>query len=410
MEYGYIKEGKVFRNAFLDFPEREIGVVKENDESTFQYFTERFQSLEKEIEEIKEKVENQSNKGSYLMKVTNLKEGLSELDALGDFEAAHTTLTTIEGELNEYIIQNRHKNLQIKTALLEELKVVAKSHEWKSATAAVKEIQQKWIKTGAVDAEHRDRIEGEFKELTNSFFERKAEFYAELEKMMEEKEADYAQFVEKASKTLANSDASKLRDVQKQLMEEWKALGKIKPEKHSAFWNEFQGVLKSAFNKAKKSQSNKKASAEENEKSKRELLGSLEKLNEQIVPEVNLNQVRKDWKSIGFTSKSVTPELNESFMRVSGMLSEKIFLNQLLNKKAKKGISPEERDKLRIKLLYDLLNRDVNELKTFELNVEKFNTAKGLDSLLDQKLEQQKRKVEIKRELLKQLKSAQNQG
>jgi HKD family nuclease len=97
-------------------------------------------------------------------------------------------------------------------------------------------------------------------------------------------------------------------------------------------------------------------------------------------------------------------------MRVSGMLSEKIFLNQLLNKKAKKGISPEERDKLRIKLLYDLLNRDVNELKTFELNVEKFNTAKGLDSLLDQKLEQQKRKVEIKRELLKQLKSAQNQG
>lgn len=57
-----------------------------------------------------------------------------------------------------------------------------------------------------------------------------------------------------------------------------------------------------------------------------------------------------------------------------------------------------------------MLNRDVNELKTFELNVEKFNTAKGLDSLLDQKLEQQKRKVEIKRELLKQLKSAQNQG
>ena len=75
-----------------------------------------------------------------------------------------------------------------------------------------------------------------------------------------------------------------------------------------------------------------------------------------------------------------------------------------------RNLIPEKRDKLRIKLLYDLLNRDVNELKTFELNVEKFNTAKGLDSLLDQKLEQQKRKVEIKRELLKQLKSAQNQG
>lgn len=410
MEYGYIKEGKVFRNAFLDFPEREIGVVKENEEATMQYFIEKFESLTKEIEEVKEKVETQTNKGSYLMKVSNLKEGLSELDALGDFVAAHDTLTKIEQELNQYIVENRHKNLQIKTALLEELKTVAKSHEWKSATAAIKEIQQKWIKTGAVDSEHKERIEGEFKELTNSFFERKAEFYAEIEKMMQEKEADYLSFLEKAAKTLNDADASQIRNIQKQLVEEWKGLGKIKPEKHSEFWGKLQVLFKKSGAMARKSQQNKKASAEENEKLKRQMLDKLKTLGEQLAPEVNLNQVRKEWKSIGFTPKEVNNELNESFMHLTGIISDKIFLNQLLEKKARKGMSDVDRDKLRIKLLYDLLNRDISELQTFELNVEKFNTAKGLDQLLDQKLEQQKRKVEIKRELLKQLKSAQNEG
>ena len=405
MEHGYIKEGKVFRNAFLGFPEKEIGVVKENEEATIKYFIERFETLNKEIEEVKEKIESQSNKGSFLMKVTNLKEILPELDALGDFEEAFNTLTKIEAELNEYIDQNRHKNLQIKTALLEELREVAKSHEWKSATVAIKELQQKWIKTGAVDSEHRDRIEGEYKELTAGFFERKAEFYAEWEKMLQEKEADYERFLKSAANSLEKTEPGELRDVLKQLIEEWKTLGKIRPEKHSEFWEKFQQLTKNAQGQARKLQNERNASGEESEKQKRALLEKLENLSQQLVPVVNLNQVRKDWRNTGFVAKKLNDELNEQFQRVTGLLSEKVFLNQLLEKKARKGMSDDEKNKLRIKLLYDLLNRDVNELQTFELNVEKFTTAKGLDNLLDQKLDQQKRKVEIKRELLRQLKS-----
>lgn len=410
MEYGYIKEGKVYRNAFLNFPEKEIGVVKDSDEATFQYFTERFELLTKQVEEVKEKVETQSNKGSYLMKVTNLKSGLPEVDALGDFESIYQTLIKIESDLNEYIVQNRHKNLQIKTALLEELREVAKSHEWKSATEAIKELQQKWIKTGAVDAEHKEKIEGEFKELTSSFFERKSEFYAEFDKMMQEKEADYDQFLKDAKLALGKADANSMQKVQKQLMEEWKALGKIKPEKHSQYWTAFQKELKGAYHASKKVQAKKNVSVEQNEKYKRAMLEKLAEANEAIVPEVNLNNIRKDWKAIGPTSKAVTEELNDSFMSLNGQLSEKVFLDQLLKKKARKEMSAADKERLRIKLLYDLLNRDVNELETFELNVEKFNMAKGLDSLLDKKLDQQKRKVQIKRDILKQLKSAQNKA
>lgn len=406
VEYGYIKEGKVFRNAFLDFPEREIGTVKENESTTLDYFTERFSSLQAEIEDVESKIESQLNKGSFLMKVLNLKESLHEIDALGDFESVFKKLERIEADLNDYIAQNRHKNLQIKTALLEELKAVAKSHEWKSATAAVKEIQQKWIKTGAVEAEHKDKIEGEFRELMDQFFERKAAFYAELEQMMKDKEADYVAFLEKAKAKISSVDPSKIKALQKQLMTEWKELGKIKPEKHSEFWTKFQAMLKAASNQSRGGHQQRKASAEEALKRKRAMLDELKKLSDELEPRVNLNQVRKEWKTSGFVPREMNQELNDTFYQVTSLLSEKVFLAQLVNKKADKGISEEEKGKLRIKLLYDLLNRDLGELQTFEENVEKFNTSKGLDNLLEQKLLQQKRKVQIKRDLLEQLKKA----
>jgi len=404
VEYGYIKEGRVFRNPFLDFPEREIGTVRENEEVTINYFTERFASLQAEIEDVKAKIESQANKGSFLMKVVNLKESLAEQDALGDFEQTFRQLEEIEAGLNEYIVQNRHKNLQIKTALLEELRAVAKSHEWRSATAAIKEIQQKWIKTGAVDTELKDKIEGEFKELMDQFFERKASFYAELEKMMKDKEANYESFLKKVRDKLSDADPSKLRFLQKELMNEWKELGKVKPEKHSEYWGQFQGLLKSAMAKARGGQQNRRASSEQALKQKKEILEKLQKLSEELEPKVNLNHVRRDWKNSGFVQRDQNYELNNAFQEITSLISEKIFLSQLLNKKAPKDASVEERDKLRIRLLNDLLKRDMTELQNFEENVEKFNTAKGLDNLLEQKLQQQKRKVQVKRDLLNQLK------
>ena len=50
-------------------------------------------------------------------------------------------------------------------------------------------------------------------------------------------------------------------------------------------------------------------------------------------------------------------------------------------------------------------DRDYNELRTFEENLGKFNTSKGLDGLLEKKLNQQKRKVDIKKAILSELKT-----
>lgn len=404
--YGYIKEGKVYRNAFLEFPDLEIGELRESEEESLAYYEKRFELAVAQVSKVSEKIASNTNKGSFLMKVLHLKETLHQFDALGDFESLYAQLNSLENELTEYITANRHKNLQIKTALLEELKEVSKSHEWKSASLAVKEIQSKWTKTGAVSNEHKQALQDTFEELIKFFYDARAAFYADLDKMMAEKEADFETFLKKAEALKSITNLGELKVAIRAYTEEWKSLGKIKPTRHSAFWEQFQGIIKPALETAKKQDKKKKgASTKDNQKGKENIIGQLIEYNKQIVPDIQLHHIQKDWNAIGPVDKKVNNELFDRYLFLTGSISEKLFLNTLVSKKAKKGSSEEDLRRLRVRLLRGLLERDINELRTFEENLGNFSMTKGLDDLLDKKLSQQKRKVDIKKSILEELKS-----
>ena len=391
----------------MDFPDLIIGELKETEEQTLTYYKERFDLAVGQVEAVKSKIESNTNKGSFLMKVIHLKDTMHEFDAIGDFEGLYATLNALHTELDEYIEANRQKNLDIKTALLVELKEVAESHDWKASSALVKEIQGKWLKTGAVAKEKRAEIEDAFKDVTQRFYERRSAFYADLSKMAEEKESAFEEFLEKAEALKSIKDIAELHKVISTYKEQWHALGKIKPVKHSEFWEQFQTIIKAALNQAKKIEKVKsKISPEANRNSKEAIIGELEKANESILPKVDLNAINRKWKAIGPVGKKFSEELSEKYLRLSGIISEKKFLNTLVEKKSKKGASDDDLNKLRIRLVRGLLDRDYSELKTFEENMGKFNMASGLDNLLDRKLAQQKLKVEIKKDILTELKKA----
>ncbi|MBO3700349.1 DUF349 domain-containing protein [Roseivirga sp. E12] len=404
-DYGYVLDGKVYRKAFMEFPDLELGEVKETEEQSLIHYYERFEIAVKKVSEVKEKIAANTNKGSFLIQVERLIDTLHGFDAIGDFESLYVTLHGLQTELIEYVEANRQKNLEIKIALLDQLKEVAESHDWKASSTTVKEIQGKWLKTGAVAQERREEIEGAFEGLVQKFYERRSAFYADLEKMSEEKEAAFEEFLIKAEKLKAEKDIVSLRKSINSFKEEWQALGKIKPSKHNEFWQKFQEIIKSALNAAKKLEKKKaKLSTKDNQKLKEEILSELKKANETLIPKIDLNLINKKWKGVGNTDKDVSKELSSRYLKLSGMISEKKFLNSLVEKKSKKGTSESDLNKLRVRLLRGLLDRDYNELKTFEENLGKFNMASGLDNLLDRKLAQQKLKVEIKKEILAELK------
>ncbi|MFT5916961.1 MAG: hypothetical protein ACI81T_003474, partial [Bacteroidia bacterium] len=68
-DYGYIKDEKVYLKAYLDQEYREIGVVRDGDEVSLQYFVDRFETISKKLDEVAENIQTSDNKGSYLMKL-----------------------------------------------------------------------------------------------------------------------------------------------------------------------------------------------------------------------------------------------------------------------------------------------------------------------------------------------------
>lgn len=340
------------------------------------------------------------------MKVLHLKETLHQYDAIGDFESLYQQLDSLENELTEYVTANRHKNLQIKTALLEELKETAKSHEWKSASLAVKEIQSKWTKTGAVAEEHKKALQDSYDELIKFFYDGRAAFYADLDKMMADKEADFEVFLKKAEALKSITSLAELKTAIRTYTDEWKELGKIKPTRHNAFWEKFQSIVKPVLEVAKKQEKKKKgASTNDNQKAKETIIARLSEVNQHIAPDIQLHHTQKDWKAVGPVDKKISNELYDKYLFLIGSISEKLFLNTLVLKKSKKDSSEEDLKRLRVKLLRGLLERDMDELRTFEENLGNFSMAKGLDDLLGKKLSQQKRKVEIKESILGELKN-----
>jgi hypothetical protein len=405
--FGVIKEGKVFRNAFLDFPEREIGELRESGEATLAYFQAKFDDLVKEVTEVEEKINAATNKGSYLMKVLHLKSTMPETDALGDFETLYNKVLALEEQLDGMIAANRIRNLEIKTALLAELEEAAGKSEWKSATEAVKLIQTNWRKTGAVSDEHKEVIEGRFKELVDGFYERRAAFYADLEKMMVDKEANYESFLKSASAQLKDAPVARLKVLNTSLMAEWKGLGRIKREKQSEFWEQFQALTKKAWSEAKKEKKQlDKSDFEANKKDREEFIEKLKELNKAVVPQVNLNKVKSEWKGLGPVNKKDNQALQLAYLMEFDLLSEKLFLNGMVDKRLKGKDQGKDRDRLRQRILRDLLDRDSRELNAFKENLEKFNTSGGFDQMIGGKLEQQERKVKVKKMILSQLRAA----
>jgi len=128
--YGYIKDNKVFLKGFLGKPDREIGEVKEDEPSTIAYFEDRFAQIQEKVEKLKKDIEENQNKGSFLMKLIHLRDSLYESDALGDFVPMIEELNGLEEYLNEIIQANRAKNLEIKKGLIQEAEALKDDTDW----------------------------------------------------------------------------------------------------------------------------------------------------------------------------------------------------------------------------------------------------------------------------------------
>lgn len=404
-KYGFIKDGKVYLKSFLDYPERQIGEVRIDDESTLNYFSERFNLAEKKVNDLETEIANAENKGSYLMKLLHLKKVLPEFDALGDFVPLLERLEKLEAELNLLIEQNRIKNLEIKKALLAELEIVKEIEDMQDATEKIQDIKSRWIRTGGIVKEKEEEIESTFQEYLDEFFDKKNKIREEYLKKLEKNVIQYELLLAEAEKLYQSHNMKSANFEMKKLMQRWKDSDPIPSERRAELWERFFHIKREIAQKAKFSQRRRfdQRRPLDKEQVYKKALQFKGRKDGAAVAEVKRLMI--SWNKAGKIAPFKFKQIADEFYNICDEVIENNFLENLANKSDGYPEMPEsERLSLKIKLIKDLIARDERELEKFQENFTNYNTeGRSLDKILISKLDGKRRKLRIKKRILREL-------
>lgn len=385
--FGFVKEGRIYQNAWGTNKEREIGEVRDDDiEKSAGFFQERFADLTKKVDEVTEKIDSTENKGSFLMKLVHLKEHLPSHDGLGDYTSLLERIEKYESLVRDIIQKNRTRNTDIKTALIEEAKTIHDIINWKEATEKAHDLKSRWIKTGSAEEDKNEQLEEEFWGIITDFFERKKQFYEDKQKLTEHRKKQYEELVAAAEQLQELHGQQRFEQV-KSLKEQWKEIGGIPAEFYKPLFDDFNKWLKGG----------KRFESRTDYKS---ILQKLENIKSGNAP--------FDKKELDALKKSIfrdraRSEDKKNALELIQLLVEKDFILKLANKRFPDfpKLDQEKKNSIKTGILRDLIQRDEDDLKVYEENSANFSSADGsMNKLVEGKINGQKKKIRIKSKLL----------
>lgn len=408
--YGYIKDGKVFLKGFLGKPDREIGEVKEDEASTLNYFEARFEQIKEKVERLKTDIQENQNKGSFLMKLIHLRDSLFESDALGDFIPLIEELNKQEVYLNEIIQANRSKNLEVKKGLILEAEELKNDTDWKETAEKFKDLKLRWIKTGPVDKEIQEEIEAQFNDAVQTFFENRRHFFEGLALQAEENIKVYEALVVQAREAHDLPDAKMAFEISKRIQKEWKEAGKVPAEKRQPLWDEFSKLNNRIFSRYKRGLNpGPQMHPREVMKKIEAMVEELKKMAHQpssYALTTRAKAIQEDWKKLPQRKPKEANLPARSYQFFMDIIFEKAFLEKLVHGKYpdfdEKPLA--EQNQIKSAILKDLLHRDQGELDTMQNNSENFRVqTPDFEMMMRKKLSGLKRKIDVKNYILKQL-------
>ena len=237
---GFIENETIYRNAWGEHPARIIGIVK-NVDFSIAYFESNFEKFKSQVDMLIERIDQTENRGSFLNKAKHLKATLPELKGLGDFQALDHKISDLIELILKTIKGNRTKNAEIKGQLIRQIKAATDLLHWGEATTQILSIQKKWFHTGPAKASKEARLNEEFKNILNSFFDQKKFFYDDKNNLIAFYERKYEALIQEAKKLESLSEDQKLPKLES-LKIAWKENGVIKKIKYDQLKKEFDRV------------------------------------------------------------------------------------------------------------------------------------------------------------------------
>jgi hypothetical protein len=404
-EFGFCQDGKVYINAYLNFPQREIGFVRNTEEEALTYFVNRFDLAKRKVDQLSSEVETVQNKGSFLTKVVQMKAYLAEFDGLGDFIPLFDELDRMEKYLRDLIQNNQIKNLEIKRALIQDAKNISTEEDIAKATDELMEIKSKWVKTGPVDKQFQEELSQEFQLVLDDFFLRRRSFFEEKNRQIDEKILTLQGFIDSVHqlRKAEDLDASVIRV--KELQKEWKTVLGLPPKKQSMLWKNFKKANDMFFEKYNRVKGIEyKPRIDPRVQELTAMTGELElKLSDQVNMPATADLAKAylvKWKEVSAQVKTIDRSMAERFRNACDKIFEMNYLLRVISyRHANLNEKPRiEQLKIMINQMDYMTKKERGELEDFIAQSERDGQME--EKLIQSKINTQKRKISMKEMLL----------
>ena len=309
--------------------------------------------------------------------------------------------------------EQKENNLKLKQEILEKIKdlissVEAKANKWNEATEKVISFQSEWKKIGRTKENENEKTWAEFRNLCDSFFEKKKEFFTGLNQNYSNNRKIKSDLISQAEALQNSMDWQKTGLDLIKLQDTWKKHPGNGDKEESKLFFRFRKACNTFFDAKKKHFENIEASYDINLLSKEEMLKQFNEFKLSDDNNKNREQLKAfstEWNTIGMVPMKDKKRINDAFYsrldafyeemnidkKEKGIIQFKTKIDRLAASENAFDLLLKESDFL--KKLSDEINANI---RTYDNNLGFFKTSKGSNSFLKDiidKIEIEKSKV-----------------
>lgn len=343
-------------------------------------------------------------------------------DVWNRFKTASTAVNRRHQRHFEMLKEEEQRNLDQKTVICEIIESIDYNEltgftAWDNKTKEVIALQNKWKTIGFAPQKMNVKIFERFRKACDEFFRKKTEYFKSVKENMSANLEKKRALCEKAEALKDSTDWKTTAETLVRLQKEWKTIGPVAKKHSDSVWKRFIGACDYFFEQRNKATSSQRLQEAENLEKKKAIIERLNSIDDSMVKEETIEQVRnlmKEWNAVGHVPFKEKDKLYKQYHNRINQLFEHLNMSENARKlnsfKASIVSAPEgnsqmlyrERDKLA-----RILENMKSELYTYENNLGFLNTSstKGNNLLteLKRKVDKLKSDIELTKEKIKVL-------
>jgi len=347
----------------------------------------------------------------------------------------------VNQKISEFYGQQREQldqNLESKKKLVEKARALVvmwprNEKEWEQKTKALLDVQNEYKEAGRTEQKAGDAVWKEFREVCDTFFDKKKEFFEQAKGKYDEAKQKKLKLIEEASELKDSTDWQRTSEKLMQLQQQWKKIANAHPKDEHRLYESFRAQCNHFFEAKRMQFADQNAALEQNVSAKETIIQNLNAFTPGTEAQENINALKeftRQWQESGQAPNSEKKRLNDAFYNkleefystIAGSEEEK----QLIKFKLKIERFEQAQDGPDLlRKENEFIRKQVNEiqhhLNTFENNMGNFKSSSKTKSPLliemenkiaaeKARVEEWKKKQKLVKEAMDRLSKLQNAG